>query len=252
MIHRLPVARAFADRRWVDTPEGGVGHHLAMSLPDLERFAGFPERAFSFYEGLGADNSKAYWTDHRSAYDECVAAPMRALLAELAPEFGEAKFFRPYRDVRFSRDKTPYKTQAAAVVHGDGPADGVLYVALSADGLYLAGGYYMTATDQAQRLRAAIADDRSGLALVAILDALRANGWEVGGGQLKRVPKPWDDTHPRADLLHFKSLTASRGYPPDELLPSPAAKDLVAAGWRQLGPLNAWLRDHVGPSRSAR
>ena len=212
-------------------------------------FEGFPEDALVFYEGLEADNTKAYWTDHKSAYDACVATPMRALLDELGPEFGPAKLFRPYRDVRFAKDKTPYKTQAAAVVQGEA-GDGALYVALSADGLFVAGGYYATATDQARRLREAAADDRTGSTLVAALDALRAAGWEVGGEQLARIPKPWDDGHPRAAWLRHKSLTASLAHPPDEWLHTPAARNRVAEGWRQLEPLNDWLRRHVGPSRT--
>ncbi|TAL12327.1 MAG: DUF2461 family protein, partial [Frankiales bacterium] len=77
-------------------------------------FEGFPEEALVFYEGLEADNTKAYWTDHKALYDRTVKAPMEALLAQLEPEFGPATFFRPYRDVRFSKDKTPYKTHAGA------------------------------------------------------------------------------------------------------------------------------------------
>ena len=212
-------------------------------------FGGFPEQALIFYEGLEADNTKAYWSDHKATYDTCVAAPMRALLDELEPEFGPAKLFRPYRDVRFAKDKTPYKTQAAAVAQG-GPADGALYLALGADGLFVAGGYYATATDQARRLRDAIADDLTGPPLAAALDALREAGWEVGGEQLARIPKPWDDGHPRAGLLRYKSLTASRAHPPAAWLHTAAARDRVAEGWRQLGPLNDWLRQRVGMSRT--
>jgi uncharacterized protein (TIGR02453 family) len=211
-------------------------------------FDGFPERSLSFYEGLTADNSKAYWTEYKTVYDECVAAPMRALLDELGPEFGEAKFFRPYRDVRFSKDKTPYKTQAAAIVRNfDG--DGALYLALSAEGLFVGGGYYHTATDQAQRLRAAVDADRTGRALAAIVATLTGRGWDVGGEQLKRIPKPWDDTHPRADLLRYKSLIASRSEPPAEWLHTSEVTDRVGAAWRQLLPVNAWLADNVGPTR---
>ena len=145
-------------------PFGG-GRRLLRSRGRCEHgrmsFAGFPEEMLTFYEGLEADNSKPYWNDHREQYETTVATPMRALLDELGPEFGEAKFFRPYRDVRFSKDKTPYKTHAGAVVHGY-PGDGALYVQVSADGLLVAGGYYATATDQAQRLRLAVADDRTG------------------------------------------------------------------------------------------
>ena len=103
-----------------------------MTAP-AEAFAGFGEGAVEFYDGLLADNSKAYWTDHRAIYEQDVLEPMRALLATLAPEFGPGKIFRPYRDVRFSRDKTPYKTACGASV-------GPFYVQVSSDGLLVAGG----------------------------------------------------------------------------------------------------------------
>ena len=139
-------------------------------------------------------------------------APLDALLAELAPEFGAAKVFRPYRDVRFSKDKTPYKTHAAAVVEEDGS----LYVQLGADGLFVGGGYWHTQSDQVQRLRAAVDDDLSGRQLQAVLDGLA--GWEVMGERLKRIPKPYSPDHPRADLLLHKSLAAGLRLEPDEWL----------------------------------
>jgi uncharacterized protein (DUF2461 family) len=72
-------------------------------------FKGWPDRALAFYDGLEADNSKAYWLDHKDVYERDVKAPMEALLAELTKEFGETKLFRPYRDVRFSADKSPFR-----------------------------------------------------------------------------------------------------------------------------------------------
>jgi uncharacterized protein (TIGR02453 family) len=216
-------------------------------------FSGFPEQLLTFYEGLEADNTKPYWTDHRAQYEACVAAPMRALLDELGPEFGEAKFFRPYRDVRFSKDKTPYKTHAAAVVHGQ-PDDGALYLHVGASGLFVAGGYYACATDQAQRLRAAVADERSGTELVRLLHALTDTGWTVGGERLVRVPPEYrgiaEGAGPlRADLLKAKTLSAGLAYPPDEWLHTAEVVERVAEGWRALAPLNDWLRDQVGASR---
>ena len=71
-------------------------------------FAGFPDEGLVFYEGLEADNSRTYWLEHRDRYESAVRAPLLALVEELAPEFGTPKVFRPYRDVRFSKDKTPY------------------------------------------------------------------------------------------------------------------------------------------------
>ena len=213
-------------------------------------FPGFPESALEFYEGLLADNSRAYWSDHKAVYDEAVRAPMQALLDDLGPEFGEAKLFRPYRDVRFSKDKTPYKTAAAAAIGDD--VQGGLYVHLSADGLLVAGGAHGLATDQARRLRAAIAEDRPGSALVRLLDGLRAAGFTVEGDRLKRVPGEFGADHPRADLLTLKTLWAFRHLEPGDWLHGPGARDVVADAWRRVQPLNDWLREHVGPSRAER
>ena len=91
-------------------------------------FHGWRAEALEFFDGLEADNSKAYWQRNKDVYDELVRGPMEALLIELEPEWGEGRIFRPYRDVRFSSDKSPYKTNIAAMI-GEG------YVQLTADGL---------------------------------------------------------------------------------------------------------------------
>lgn len=208
-------------------------------------FTGFPEAALEFYDGLRADNSKAYWSEHKAVYDRTVRAPLEALIADLEPDFSRAKLFRPYRDVRFSRDKTPYKDHAAAVVEDDG--GGALYLQLSADGLYVGGGYWHTQTDQAQRLREAAADDRIGGQLQAVLDGLQ--DWEVHGERLKRLPKPWSADHPRAGLLHHKTLAVGRSFEPAPWLHEPECGARVTAAWREVLPLNSWLGQHVGPTR---
>ena len=78
----------------------------------------FDDAAFAFYEGLRADNSKTYWTANKSVYERAVREPMRALLDDLAPVFdAEPALFRPYRDVRFSKDKSPYKTHQGGFLH---------------------------------------------------------------------------------------------------------------------------------------
>jgi uncharacterized protein (DUF2461 family) len=142
--------------------------------------------------------------------------------------------------------KTPYKEHAGAVVHDDRSGQGGLYVQLGADGLYVGGGYWRTQTDQAQRLRAAVADDLAGAQLERVLDGLA--GWTVGGDRLKRLPTAYDASHPRANLLHSKSLTVSRSFESAEWLHEPECGTRVAEAWRELGPLNAWLAQHVGPS----
>jgi uncharacterized protein (TIGR02453 family) len=208
-------------------------------------FKGFPAEAIEFYEGLEADNSKAYWTDHRSTYEECVRAPMEALLEELAGEFGQGKLFRPYRDVRFSADKSPYKTACGAVSVLDGS---VFYVQLSADGLMAASGYYQMAKDQIERYRVAVAEP-AGKELAEIVAQLEKAGHEIGGEALKRVPRGFDADHPRARLLRHKGVTTHRQFAPAAWMGTAKAKDRVVSTWRAAEPLNAWLQAHVGPSQ---
>lgn len=202
-------------------------------------FPGFGDAVVDFYEGLEADNTKAYWTDNKAVYEEQVRAPMLALLADLSAEFGAGKVFRPYRDVRFSADKTPYKVQCGATAGGR-------YVQVSADGLMAAGGYYRMTSAQVARYRAAVGDDRLGPELVAIVDDLRADGFAIAGEQLKSRPRGVDPDHPRLELLRHKSLFAWRSWPPSDELHDPALTDRVATTWRRLDPLNRWLDDHVG------
>ena len=173
-------------------------------------FEGFPDEGLVFYEGLEADNSKTYWTQHKAAYDAHVRAPLQALLDELAPEFGTAKVFRPYRDVRFSNDKTPYKTHQGAVVHADGAGAGAWYVQISADGLHVSGGCWRLESDQVARYRRAVADACRARACRPRSTGWRAAGWSIEGEQLTRVPAGYSADAERLDLLKHKSLHAGR------------------------------------------
>ena len=91
-------------------------------------FKGWSAEAIEFFEALEADNSKTFWHAHKSIYEQEVRRPMEELLDELAKEFGEGKIFRPNRDIRFSADKSPYKTNIAGTLSKGG------YVSLSAEG----------------------------------------------------------------------------------------------------------------------
>jgi len=207
------------------------------------RFAGFGEDAVEFYDGLLADNSKAYWSARKAVWESDVRAPMQALLADLEPEFGAGKIFRPYRDVRFAKDKSPYKSACGATA-------GAYYVQVSAEGLRVAGGYYRMAPDQLARLRAAVDDERRGTDLVARLAALVDAGLTVAGERLRTRPRGVSADHPRLELLRHRSLYAWRSWPPDHVLHEPAARERVAATWRTLRPLQQWLSDHVGPAEA--
>jgi uncharacterized protein (TIGR02453 family) len=205
-------------------------------------FRGWPAEALEFFEGLEADNSKSYWQEHRDTYDGSVRGPMEELLEELAPDRGEGKIFRPYRDIRFSADKTPYKTHIGATI-GDG------YVQLSADGLGAGSGMWEMATDQLERYRAAVDDDRSGLALVDLVAAARKAGLDVTGhGVLKSAPRGYPRDHPRIELLRYKGLIAWKQWPVAPWLGTRRAKDRVVEFLDRSKPLNEWLGKNVGAS----
>jgi uncharacterized protein (TIGR02453 family) len=203
-------------------------------------FGGWPVEAIEFFEGLAADNSKVYWQDHKDVYERCVRAPMDALLAALEPEFGEGHVFRPYRDVRFSRDKAPYKTNIAATLAGGG------YVQLSADGLGAGSGLYRPEPDQLARYRAAVADARSGPALVRLVDAARAAGLDVTAPEtLKTAPRGFPADHPRIELLRQKGLIVWREWPVGAWLGTRRAQDRVVDFLRAAAPIRRWLDRHT-------
>ncbi|MGH9025229.1 MAG: DUF2461 domain-containing protein [Acidimicrobiia bacterium] len=209
-------------------------------------FRGWPVEAIEFFEGLEADNSRTYWQANKAVYEGCVRAPMEGLLAELEREFGEGKIFRPYRDVRFSADKSPYKTAIAASLGAGG------YVQLSTEGLGAGCGMYMMAKDQLERFRAAVADDRTGRRLVTLVESTRDRGIDVTAhDSLKTAPRGYPKDHPRADLLRFKGLVAWKQWPVGAWLDSGKAKGRIVELLRAAKPLQRWLDGNVGPSELA-
>jgi uncharacterized protein (TIGR02453 family) len=205
-------------------------------------FRGWPAEALEFFEGLEADNSKTYWQRNKTVYDTHVSAPKEELLAELAPEWGEGRIFRPYRDIRFSSDKSLYKTHLGAMV-GQG------YVQLSAEGLGAGSGMWEMAPDQLERYRQAASEDRTGRALAGIVAKARAAGLEVTGHDvLKTAPKGYPKDHARIELLRYKGLITWREWPAGAWLGTRRAKDRVVEFLRLSKPLNEWLRTRVGPS----
>ena len=202
-------------------------------------FTGFPDAALDFYDDLEVDNTKSFWEAHKAVYRESVRAPMQALVGELEAEFGTAKVFRPYRDVRFSKDKTPYKTHQGAFV-GAAPATG-WYVELSARGVRVGGGFYEASGPRLAAIREAMADERAGTELSEMVTAYDADGWEVGGDTLKTAPRGYDREHPRIELLRRKQLFVGRPYGFEEDAVGPGLVERVRADWRALRPLVEWL-----------
>ena len=207
-------------------------------------FQGFADEALAFFEDLEADNSKTYWLAHKATYDAAVREPMEALLAEIGPAWGEGRVFRPYRDVRFSADKTPYKTHIGARVGED------RYLQLSAEGLAAGAGMWEMARDQLTRYREAVADDARGARLARIVEGLP--GEPMGHERLATAPRGYPRDHPRADLLRYKGLAAWQSWGAPAWLATPAAREHLEAFYAQAQPLVDWLHEHVGPSELPR
>lgn len=202
-------------------------------------FNGFPETALDFYDDLDVDNTKSFWAAHQDVYLECVKAPMTALTTALEPEFGQAKVFRPFRDVRFAKDKTPYKTHQGAFV-GAGPACG-WYVEIAARGVRTGAGFYHAGTTDLARIRASIADEASGKQLQRILAKLTKAGFTVGGDRLKTAPRGYDADHPRIELLRHRSLTVGKDYGFEPIIHSADLLDAVRSDWKATRPLVDWI-----------
>jgi uncharacterized protein (TIGR02453 family) len=207
-------------------------------------FDGFSDRALDFYAALAADPTKEFWHAHKSLYETEVRDPMQALLDELEPEFGPGKLFRPYRDTRFSHDKTPYKLQQGAVV-GGGTGVGY-YVQLDSDGLLVGGGVRAHSSEQVDRYRRAVDADSTGREIEAIVAELRAADYAIEGGRLKTSPRGYSGDHPRIELLRHKDLLAIKhlGAPP--WLATRRALDEVRSAWTQITPFRSWVDTHVG------
>lgn len=202
-------------------------------------FSGFPVAALDFYDDLEMDNTRSFWEAHKAAYRDAVRAPMTALCEALAPEFGTAKVFRPYRDVRFAKDKTPYKTHQGAFVAAAQSTG--WYVEISARGTRVGAGFYDADSRRLAALREAMADDRAGARLDRILRGFERDGWEIGGDRLKTAPRGHDKDHPRIHLLRHRTLFVGRGYGFEADDIGPVLLDRVRADWQTLRPLVEWL-----------
>jgi uncharacterized protein (TIGR02453 family) len=243
------------------------------SSTTIEKFTGFRPAALTFLRSLARNNRREWFEANRDRYESEVKRPLQILveeidarLGELAPEMvGNPKrsIFRIYRDVRFSKDKSPYKTNAAAwFYHRDaGHAVGTaavhggagFYFQIAPKECMVAGGIWMPPTAALKELREAIAEDPG--ALESILNATafkRAFGKLSEEAVLKRPPRGFDADHPAAALLRYKSFTVSRELTEAQVL-SPKLPDIVAKQYATMLPFVRWLNRVLGlPAHSRR
>ncbi len=200
-------------------------------------FEGWKGDFVGFFRGLELDNSKRYFEARRRQYETEVRGPLEELVAELAPVLGPGRIFRINRDIRFSSDKSPYKTNLGAVI-------GRLYFHLDARMLYMATGAHHPATPWLTRYREAVVG-AAGEELACHVEQLRAAGLSVGGNEMKTAPRGYRPDHPRIELLRWREVGASRRFPIEPWIATPAVKDRVLETWSMMRPLADWLTEHV-------
>jgi len=217
-----------------------------------EAFAGISDEGLAFLEDLEEHNTREFFEPNKQLFRDRLQVPFEALLASAAARMeaagigvGQPKVFRIHRDLRFSKDKTPYKTNMAGYVrHRRSEAqesDTGYYVSFAPSGLYAGGGLYRPSRPQLERIRAAVASDAEGPALAALLDEATGHGLEAGLDPLQRVPKPYPADHPRADLLRARSLVLGRHHQRGPWLVTTEVLDRLVDDWGQIAPLNRWL-----------
>jgi uncharacterized protein (TIGR02453 family) len=222
----------------------------ATILPGAARlarmtFTGFGPRALEVLRDIAAHNDRAWFAAHRDTYDEQVAGPLNELAAEVDGRLGEAKVHRPFRDVRFSKDKRPLKEQASMMVE-PGTGRGY-YLQLDVDGLFVAGGSWQPDREVLARFRALVDDGPAASGLQRVLKSLADKGFELSDhGRLTTAPRGFPRDHPRIDLLRQGSLAVGHDHEAGDWLFDERCRDVVLDGWDVVRRWNRWLDTHLG------
>ncbi|MGB3734471.1 MAG: DUF2461 domain-containing protein [Ilumatobacter sp.] len=209
-------------------------------------FTGFPPEAIDFYEQLGADNSKAFWEENKQRFVMNVKSPMTELTSAL-DDYGPFKMFRPHNDLRFSKNKPPYKTHQGAFGELEGGSGH--YMQFSADGMMAAAGYFFMGKDQLKRFRDAVVADATGEEIEALVAAATGRRYTVGAiGELKTAPRGYDRDHPRIALIRRKGLMLSKDFGTPKWIHTKQVETKVRECWEGAKDVCDWLDAHVGPS----
>jgi len=206
-------------------------------------FNGFPQEALDFFKQLALHNNRDWFQAHREVYERACREPMKQLVIELGANPASTKISRINRDMRFSRDKSPYRAYIAAGVGGN-------YISLSVAGLYVGAGIYKPEPAALQRFRKAIDSNVSGRVLQRIVTSLRRKGYQVDTHErLASAPRGYSASHPRIALLRMKGIFAGKAFAPAPWLSTPSALQRINRVVNDTKPLADWLRAHVGSRR---
>lgn len=219
----------------------------------MTRFEGFGPKVEKWFKGLEADNSREYFSASREFFEVSIRDQMEALLTELSEKFGgEVKIFRQNRDIRFSPDKSPYKTNTYGVLHGSDLAAQGLYASISARGLVAGSGYHVMARDQLDRYREGVVDDTTGAELAKLTGLAAKAGLELWGESVATAPRGYPKDHGRIELLRRKSLSLGATLRFGRGIGRAQGLEFVSGTWRGAEPVTGWLDEHVGASKLPR
>ena len=222
-------------------------------------FAGFDERLPAWLRRLERHNDKAWFEAHRDEYQALYLEPAQAFVAAvgaLLPKGYRAEpkingsIMRIHRDVRFSKDKSPYKPVLHLIfARGSGPArrEPAFYFYLSGRSAGVAAGLFGFDDRQLARYREAVSNGRRAATLRRAIEKVRKAGpYELGSPSLKRVPRGFDPDDPNADLLRHKGLSLRFEFPSTDPLFTGGAAAFAAVRFAELRPLPDWLARNVG------
>jgi uncharacterized protein (TIGR02453 family) len=225
-----------------------------------DEFEGFGPETFAFLRDLTLNNERAWFTANRERYETFYLAPALAFIEAIGPRLeaalpGGVKYeprvsgslFRINRDVRFSKDKTPYKSHidmwfwTGEKKGWDTPA---YFMRLLPDSCAIGGGMHHLGKEALGAYRRAVVDEMPGAALEAAVTKVPA-AYEVGQATRKTVPRGYDAAHPRARYLPHEGLVAvlEEALPPE--VESAAFVDACVAHFQAVSPINEWLASCV-------
>lgn len=228
-------------------------------MATIQAFTGFSAAGLQFLQDLAGNNNKAWFDEHKAIYQEELLLPAQALVAELGARLqaispaltvdtrtnGAGSLMRINRDVRFSNDKSPYKTNVAMVFWEgplkkmENPSFGFQFGTWGA-GLYA--GQWLFPKELLPHYQQAVDDPTEGAALTAAIAAVvNAGAYTVQGDQYKKVPAGYPADHPRADLLRYKGLHASSPQLELEILQSAELVDVLFTHCCNMAPIQQWL-----------
>lgn len=224
----------------------------------------FPNDFFAFFQELAANNHKAWFDENRKRYEKAIRDPFKALVADfleriaaIDPDFPPLKpnkcMFRINRDIRFSKDKTPYKTHLAAYFSPRGRKAHYpgLYMQLSPEQVMIAGGVYELNKDSLTNLRQTLSERSNELHALLVEEAFRTtfNG-ELHGERNKVLPKQFKEAAQKEPLLYNKQLYFTTQLPP-EIITTPNLLPTLEEHYRIALPVNRWIAEAIGEGTKA-